>query len=282
MDRLPPGRSRIAAMKTITCTLSALLLISVSSPAAAPFIVAHRGASGDAPENTLPAFERAWKQGADAIEGDFHLTADGKIVCFHDKDTGKITGNKRVIARSTFADLSSLDVGTWKGARFTGTRIPLLSQVLATVSPGKKIYIEIKCGPEIVPPLLAEMAKSRVTDGQVVIISFNEKVIAAVKRARPQWTANWLYGFNTKDTSAPGKELPRLLEILRDCGADGLGSNAQPGLQKSHLASLSAAGFQHHVWTVNDASDARRFLELGSRSVTTDYPGRLREELSRD
>ena len=78
-------------MKTITCTLSALLLISVSSPAAAPFIVAHRGASGDAPENTLPAFERAWKQGADAIEGDFHLTADGKIVCFHDFNTRKLT-----------------------------------------------------------------------------------------------------------------------------------------------------------------------------------------------
>ena len=266
-------------MSTITSKLFSLFLIS-SCCQAAPFIVAHRGASGEAPENTLPAFELAWKQGADAIEGDFHLTADGRIVCFHDRDTRKLTGKKLAIAESTLADLRALDVGEWKGSRFAGTRIPLLTEVLATVSPEKKIFIEIKCGPEIVPPLLKVVGESNVTDEQVIVISFNEKVIAAVKKARPQWTANLLFGFNQKDKGAPGREMPRLLEVLRRCGADGLGSNAHPGLQEKDFAILSSARLQHHVWTVNDSTVARRFLRLGSRSITTDYPGRLRHELS--
>src|SRR6056300_610029 len=79
-----------------------------------PLIVAHRGASYDAPENTLPAFELAWKQGADAVEGDFLLTGDGKIVCFHDKDTKRLTGQKMDISKTSFADLQKLDVGKWK------------------------------------------------------------------------------------------------------------------------------------------------------------------------
>lgn len=266
-------------MKVIARTLCSLLTIS-TSPLAAPFIVAHRGASGEAPENTLPAFELAWQQGADAIEGDFHLTRDGRIVCFHDKTTGKLTGRNLVIARSALADLRSLDVGAWKDPKFAATRIPLLSEVLATIPDKKKIYIEVKCGPEIVPPLLKVVGESTVTDEQVVVISFHEKVIAAVKKARPRWTANLLFGFNQKDKSAPGREMPRLLEILRDCGANGLGSNAHPGLLRNHFSILSSARFQHHVWTVNDSKTARRFLQLGSRSITTDYPGRLRHELS--
>ena len=70
--------------------LASLTLAAGSLHAAEPFLVAHRGASHDAPENTLPAFELAWKQGADAIEGDFHLTSDGKIVCIHDFDTKRV------------------------------------------------------------------------------------------------------------------------------------------------------------------------------------------------
>lgn len=73
-------------------------------------IVAHRGASKEAPENTIPAFTLAWKQGADAVEGDFHLTADGYIVCIHDKDTKRVADRKLVVAESSLEDLRKLDV----------------------------------------------------------------------------------------------------------------------------------------------------------------------------
>ena len=258
------------------------LLLSLAMPAfAEPFIVAHRGASGEAPENTLPAFRLAWEQGADAIEGDFHLTRDGRIVCFHDSNTKKLTARNLTLRKSTFAELQTLDAGSWKDEKFSGTRMPSLEEVLATVPPEKKIYIEIKSGPEIVPPLLKVVTASGLADGQIVIISFDEKVVKSVKEKRPDWTVNWLYGFDKRARNAPDKELPRLLGILKTIKADGLGSSTLADLHKKHLDALSKAGFQHHVWTVNDPAVARRFLEMGCRSVTTDFPGKLRRTLEK-
>ncbi|MED5417931.1 MAG: glycerophosphodiester phosphodiesterase [Verrucomicrobiota bacterium] len=262
-------------------SLLSLLLFLAMPVCAGPFIVAHRGASGEAPENTLPAFRLAWEQEADAIEGDFHLTSDGKIVCFHDSNTKKLTGRNLTLSKSTFAELQDLDAGSWKGQKFSGTRIPSLKEVLATVPPKKKIYIEIKCGPEIVPPLLKVVAASGLADEQIVVISFDEKVVKGVKKERPDWTVNWLYGFDKGTGNAPGRELPRLLSVLKTIRADGLGSSAHPDLRSKHLQTLSGAGFQHHVWTVNDPAVARRFLKLGCRSITTDFPGRLRRELEK-
>lgn len=94
------------------------LLFLFTHLSAEPVIVAHRGASHDAPENTLPAFELAWEQGADAIEGDFHLTRDGHIICLHDKDTKRTAGVKLVVKNSPLAELRKLDVGEWKDPRF--------------------------------------------------------------------------------------------------------------------------------------------------------------------
>ncbi len=121
-------------------SLLALTALLVLPTQASPFLVAHRGASAEAPENTLPAFELAWKQGADAIEGDFHLTSDGRIACFHDYDTKKITGRKLIVKTSTFEQLQSLDVGKWKNRRFAGTRIPAFAEVAAGIPAGKKFY----------------------------------------------------------------------------------------------------------------------------------------------
>lgn len=263
-------------MKSLSC----LLLLLTVPALAEPFIVAHRGASGEAPENTLPAFNLAWKQKADAIEGDFHLTKDGKIVCFHDFNTRKLTGRNLTLSKTTYPELKGLDAGAWKSKKFAGTRIPLLEDVLATVPPGKKIYIEIKCGPEIVPALLRVVSNSGLKNEQIVIISFNEMVVKSVKKERPEWIVNWLYGFDKGSARDPDEELPRLLGILEDIQADGLGSSAHPGLRKNHLETLEKAGFRHHVWTVNDPNLARRFLEMGCRSITTDFPGKLRNALA--
>ncbi len=96
-------------------------------------IVAHRGASYDAPENTLAAFELAWQQGSDGVEGDFYLTADGKIVCIHDRDTQRTGGQKLAVEQSTLSQLRSLEYGGWKDAKYKGEPIPTFEQVLKTV-----------------------------------------------------------------------------------------------------------------------------------------------------
>ena len=146
--------------------------------AGTPLVVAHRGASKDAPENTLPAFELAWDRGADAIEGDFYLTADGCIVCIHDKDTERVAGIKQTIKESSFEDLRKLDVGLWKAEEFSETRIPSVDEVLDTVPDGGKIYIEIKCGVEIVPKILDAVKQSGLKVEQVVFICFEQDVVS--------------------------------------------------------------------------------------------------------
>ena len=123
-----------------------LLFPLLSAFASNPMIVAHRGSSHEAPENTLAAFKLAWEQGADAVEGDFLLTKDNQIVCFHDKDTKRLTGQKLVVAQTSFANLQKLDVGKWKNEKFRGTRMPLIGDVFATIPQGKKIFVEVKCG----------------------------------------------------------------------------------------------------------------------------------------
>jgi glycerophosphoryl diester phosphodiesterase len=262
--------------------LIALLVTLMPPVQSAPLVVAHRGASGDAPENTLPAFELAWTQRADAIEGDFHLTRDRQIVCLHDADTEKTAGRLLVVAESSLAELRALEVGSWKDAKFAGTRIPTLAEVCATVPDGRRFYIEIKCGPEIVPVLLEVLAASKLRDEQIVVISFHPEVIRAVKEQRPQWNANWLVAFDKKLDNDPEARFPEVLRTLKDIKADGLGSNAHQGIQQAHLDQLRQAGLDHHVWTVNDEETARRFLEMGTRSITTDFPARIRRLLDAD
>ena len=98
-----------------------------------PLLIAHRGASHAAPENTLAAFDLAWKEGADGIEGDFRLTADGRVACIHDEDTKRVAKPNRRVAASTWEELSTIDVGSWKSTDFAGERIPLLGDILERV-----------------------------------------------------------------------------------------------------------------------------------------------------
>ena len=101
-------------------------------------IVAHRGASYDAPENTVAAIKLAWEQKADAAEFDVFLSKDGKIVVMHDKDTKRIAGVDRKVVDQTLAELRKLDVGRWKDAKFAGEKMPTLDEMLATVPEGKQ------------------------------------------------------------------------------------------------------------------------------------------------
>src|SRR3954468_21594878 len=109
-------------------------------------IIAHRGASWEAPENTLSAVKLAWEQGADAVEVDVQLSRDKRVVVIHDDDTRKIAGLKKKVAEQTWEDLQKLDVGRWKAARWTGERLADLDQVLATVPAGKPCFLAAECG----------------------------------------------------------------------------------------------------------------------------------------
>lgn len=251
------------------------------SIASAQKIVAHRGASHDAPENTLAAFRLAWEQNADAIEGDYYLTKDKQIVCIHDANTKRTADKELVIAESTLAELKQLDFGSWKDPRFKDERIPTLSEVLATVPAGKHVLIEIKCGPEIVPFLPPVLKQSGLQPEQTIVICFSDKVIAATREQIPEIKAHWLTGL--KKNSESGKYEPSIETILKKAAeirATGVDIQAnREVVDEAFVKQLRSHNLEFHVWTVNDPADAFRFQQLSVDSITTDRPAFLRTKL---
>jgi glycerophosphoryl diester phosphodiesterase len=150
-----------------------------------PLLIAHRGASREAPENTLAAFRLAWQQGADGIEADFRLTRDGRVVCLHDASTGRTAGVDLAVADASLDELQLLDVGRWKEARWQGERIPSMEEVLTQLPAGKRIFIELKSGPEIIDPLHHILSACSVPSGQLILLAFDVQLVARLKQQLP-------------------------------------------------------------------------------------------------
>lgn len=252
-----------------------------------PLIIAHRGASNAAPENTMEAFNLAWNLGADGIEGDFHLTHDGHIVAIHDADTGKVSGGKikLFVKKVSLKELQSIDVGSWKDEKYSGARIPTLEQVIDSVPDGKKFFIEIKCGTEIMAPLIKvldqRMKERPELANQISFISFNYHVINACRRQWPDMEANFLESY--KKNKATGTWTPNqndLFQTLKVSQASGLGTQANKEVIDSDFVKrLRRVKLSFHCWTINDIETARHFRDLGVDSITTDFPKRIRDGL---
>ncbi len=245
-------------------------------------IVAHRGASHDAPENTLAAFNLAWEQGADGIEGDFYLSSDGEIVCIHDKTTERTAGVNLEVKKSTLSELKKLDVGRWKDKKFAGQQIPTLAEVLATVPAGKRMIIELKVGPEIVRPLDRVLKSAKFKPEQVLVIAFDAKTVAESKRVMPHIKAHWLTGYNAKQDFGPWSPSSKdVIRTMRQINADGLGSQARRNVfDDKFIGLLKTAGIhEFHVWTIDNPADARYYKSLGAYGITTNRPAFIRRQL---
>jgi glycerophosphoryl diester phosphodiesterase len=270
-------------LRYITLTLLSLLVLASPDSTMGQFVVAHRGASHDAPENTLAAFRLAWDRQADAIEGDFYLTKDGRIVCIHDKTTKRVApGQSELsVAASTLEELQQLDVGSWKHERYATERIPTLDDVLATIPDGKVIFVEIKCGPEIMVPLQKRLEASGLGPEQIVIICFNEAVVKQSRELMPQYKCSWLTGYKQQDDQGEWK--PSQVEVvktLKRLGATGLGTQGNlEVIDQKFVDDVRLAGFEFHVWTINDANEARTYADFGAHSVTTDRPAFIRRAI---
>jgi glycerophosphoryl diester phosphodiesterase len=263
----------------VTAELGSGSMLCAGGATAMPAVIAHRGAAHDAPENTIAAFNLAWQQGADGIEGDFYLTRDGKIVCIHDASTKRTAGQARTVAQSTLAELRQLDLGSWKGEQWRGSRIPTLDEVLATVPQGKQVFIEIKCGPEILPALKQALAESGLQPGQAVVISFDAHVIAETKRLLPQLKALWITSFKKGMRTAVRPSATEILQTLEKTGADGVDCRAHPVVDQQFVQTLRAARKEVHIWTVDDVPMAKRYLQLGVNSLTSNRAGWLKQQL---
>lgn len=271
-------------MQSITRPLAFLFSVLLSVTAHSQMITAHRGASHDAPENTLAAFELAWQQGADAVEADFYLTADNQIVCIHDADTRRTTGVKRVVAQTTLDELRRLDAGSWKGQAFAGQRLPTLAEALATMpkGKGKQFFIELKVGPEIVPVLAAELQRLETDPASLTVIAFNAETVAACKQQLPAIKVHWLTSFKRRNGIGPwAPTAKQIAATVERSGADGVGMQGERAVvDADFIAQLTEAGVpEFHVWTIDSPADAAYFAQLGAIGITTNRPAFIRESL---
>ena len=245
-----------------------------------PLLIAHRGASRDAPENTLAAFRLAWQQGADGIETDFRLTSDGQVVCLHDATTRRTAGFDLTVAKASFDELRCLEVGGWKGAGWQGARIPSLEEVLVQLPPGKKIFIELKSGPEIIEPVRRILAANPVSPEQLRLLAFDPQLVAMLKEQLPgiRVCLNLSYRWSLRRVAwKPSRE--EIMATLERSRADGLSSMAYPLLDAQLIADLHRSGKEVHVWTVNTARSAVHYRNMGVDSIMTNRPGWLRSRL---
>jgi glycerophosphoryl diester phosphodiesterase len=234
-------------------------------------IIAHRGASFIAPENTQASFNLAYKMGAPAAECDVYLTKDNQIMIMHDKSAKRTGGVDVNMAQTDSNTLSKIDVGSWKSPDYKGEKIPFLKDVIQSIPQGKKLVIEVKSGVEILPYLHELITKSNKAD-QLEIISFDFDVAAGCKKLMPDIPVYWLiWSDNDKQTKQPIPHSFENIDKAKSVELDGIDAS-YAGVTKEFTDKIHSAGMKLYVWTVDDINDAQKLKNIGVDGITTNKP----------
>ena len=232
-----------------------------------PIIFAHRGTSAHAPENTLASFELALSQGADAIELDANLSADGEVVIIHDSTVDRTTDGHGRVAQLSLKELRSLDAGSFFSEKYRGEKIPRLEEVFETV--GKKMFINVELKNSASPrdPLVEKvcaLVKKHSMEKRIILSSFLTSDLKRAKRLLPEvprgllaldgWMGAWArsFEFSFGDYAA-------LHPYLTD-------------VTKQQIVRVHRLKRRVHVWTVNKAEDMARLINWGVDGIYTDDP----------
>ena len=234
-------------------------------------IIAHRGESFDAPENTLAAINLAWERGASLVEIDIHMTKDKQIVVIHDEDTDRVSNRKMIIKKSFFNDLKKLDVGSFKDRMWSGEHISSLQEVLKTVPDYGKLIIEIKSNSDLLDRLKKDLAESKLQNSQIEIITFDSDILAKAKKIMPGYRMLWLLDL---DYYLPWWLIwiskKRIIEKVKRLNFDGVDVWAGKLLTKDFIRAFKNSGLLVYTWTVNSPQKLEFLISLGIDGVTTD------------
>jgi glycerophosphoryl diester phosphodiesterase len=241
-------------------------------------IIAHRGASHDAPENTLASIQLGWQQLADAVEIDVQFSRDGHIVVIHDDNTRKTAGVRKKVSAQTLAQLKALDVGRWKHAKWAGERIPTLAEAFATIPEGKRLFVEIKCGMECIPKFVQDFNASGRKAGQVVPIGFSLETMRQLKQALPELEVCWVAAFR-RALRGWSPKVETLIERTKEAGLDGLDVGSNGPVNAAFARKVHDAGLKLYIWTVDSPAKAKQLIAAGVDGITTNKPGWLRSQL---
>ena len=240
-----------------------------------PLVLGHRGASAEAPENTLAAFHRAMAQGADGFELDVWRCASGEPVVIHDATTARTAGAGLDVRGSSLARLRALDAGLWKGERFRGERIPALGEVLAAF-PRAVVNVELKSDGVVDPRLAAAVARllrELGAQARVVVSSFDYALLGAFRLLAPEVPAGLLFASDQR-----WEARQRLGGMLLAPAA------VHPELALAsdlRVAEWIRRGLGVNVWTVDAPAEVERLCRAGATAVISNVPGAAREAVRR-
>lgn len=236
-------------------------------------VTAHRGNSGEEPENTLRAFRSALDLGVDWLELDIFQTADGQIVVTHDAHTGRIGDKKLAVAESTYEQLKKVDVATDFRRRHGKTiqecppaRMPLLEEVLEMVQAQRHTRLSIQPKVDCVAEAIAVIRRMKAEPWA----GFNDgklETMAEVKRLAPEIPVFWDRGMSNIEED---------LKVAKHHGFEAIILH-HAAVTPEKVVKIQEAGLEVGAWTVNDEATMRRMLEMGIEQIYTDHPRRLLE-----
>lgn len=287
-----PAAVTAGVLLAVATLLSTAVPAFAEAPAAeegAPLPVAHRGASGYAPENTLAAVDKAAALGIEWVENDVQRTSDGELVVVHDTTLDRTTDAEEVfpdrapwnVADFTADEIAQLDAGGWFGKEYTGARVPNLEQYLDRVSAhGQKLLLELK-EPALYPGIEAETLKELRNKGwlgphhvknKLIVQSFDAESVAEVHRQKPAVKTGFL---GTPDKSEL-REYGRFTDQINP---------SRTTLSKDYVAAVHAVSGAHgkplevFTWTVNDAPGAQAAADAGVDGIISNFPDVVRDAL---
>lgn len=230
-------------------------------------VIAHRGASAYAPENTEASFDLGIALGADALETDIRATRDGVLVLLHDARVDRTTNGQGLVADLTWDDVQRLDAGSWKSAEYTGQRIPRFEWLLDRFAASVPLYLEIKA-PGVEETVVDAVQRRGLLD-QVIFTSFNLDSLKAATALAPV-RAGWLVREWTDEVATQAREVP-LYEMS-------LGS---PSVTPEIVQEVRRAGLGCRAWGIANDSLMERAIAAGVDGMTIDFPDVLLRRLGR-
>ena len=242
----------------------------MSVNAVKPIVIAHRGASLKAPENTLASIKLAWALNVDAVEIDVHSSHDSELMVIHDHSTGRTSDKNLVVAESLSGELRKLDAGSWKSKTYSGEKIPFLDEVLETIPENKTLLIEIKSGIETLKQVIDRIS-NRDIEKKILIQSFDAETVFNSKEILPEVPAFLLLESMT--------DIDSMIKTIKDNRLDGL-SVKHILLKQDLVTKCRDEGLQIFTWTVDSKAEAERVASLGVDGIITNSPDEIMQTLS--
>lgn len=265
VGRLIPLSARqllaVTAVAALGALVAGLWMLSDTDLPDRATVVAHRGSSGNAPENTLAAIEQAIRDESDWAEIDVQRSADGIVVVMHDRDLRRLGGSGLIVRETPLIELTKVDIGGWFDSRFADQRLPTLEQVLLLCRDQIHVNIELKYygwDEQLVPAVIDIVQRTGMTD-QIVLMSLDTRAVSQAKKLRPAWQVGQLTAV--------------LLGDLTRVEADFLAVHSR-NATASFIDRAHRKGKKVHVWTVNDVPGLHAMYSLGVDSIITDFPAR--------